>query len=501
MGRLLPPPCRMHFFLYISAMLRIIVCSLIIALSFQFSEIKSQVLNQKDDGFRGIWYSNQPSNDEYVFKYSGGLGTYPANHYPFSIYVARVNKTFFCYGGTDKDGKTLLHELSYFDHKTGMVSRPTILLDKKTDDAHDNPVMNIDEHGFIWIFSTSHGTERPSYVHRSTKPYDIDQFERVNATKEENGIEMPLNNFSYLQSWYQPGKGFLNLFTHYETNVVKGYPKKPRRTISYMSSKDGIEWSQWHDLAAIEEGHYQTSGQAGNKIATTFNFHPIMAEEAGLNYRSNLYYLQTTDLGKTWQTADGKDIELPVREINNPALVKDYFSQGLNVYINDLSFDAAGNPVILYITSKGYEAGPEKGPRAWYTARWDKGNWEIRPVTVSDNNYDMGSLYIEKDGTWRIIAPTADGPQLFNTGGEIVMWVSNNKGRTWQHKQMTRNSQYNHSYPRKPVNANPDFYAFWADGHGRKKSQSSFYFSNKKGEVFVLPREMKGESARPVRVK
>ena len=27
------------------------------------------------DGFRGIWYANQPSGDEYRFKYSGGLGT------------------------------------------------------------------------------------------------------------------------------------------------------------------------------------------------------------------------------------------------------------------------------------------------------------------------------------------------------------------------------------------------------------------------------------------
>ena len=464
------------------------------------NNVDGQSLNQKDDGFRGIWYSNQPSNDEYVFKYSGGLGTYPANHYPFSVYVEKVNKTFFCYGGTDKDGKTLLHEISFYDHKTGMVCRPTILLDKKTDDAHDNPVMNIDEKGYIWIFSTSHGTERPSYIHRSTKPYDIAHFDVINATKDESGKESALNNFSYLQSWYTPGKGFLNLFTHYETNVVKGYPKKSRRTISFMNSADGIKWSQWHDIAAIEEGHYQTSGQAGNKIATAFNFHPIKATEAGLNYRSNLYYLETKDFGKTWQTADGKKVDLPVRDIINPALVKDYFSQGLNVYINDLAFDARGNPVILYITSKGYEAGPEKGPRAWYTARWTSGKWEVLPVTRSDNNYDMGSLYIEKDGGWRIIAPTADGPQRFNTGGEIVMWTSRNKGKTWEHRQLTENSKYNHSYPRKPVNANTDFYAFWADGDGRKKSPSSLYFTNKKGEVFILPREMTAEFAKPERV-
>ena len=25
-------------------------------------------LNRKDDGYRGIWYYNQPSGDEYVYK-------------------------------------------------------------------------------------------------------------------------------------------------------------------------------------------------------------------------------------------------------------------------------------------------------------------------------------------------------------------------------------------------------------------------------------------------
>lgn len=457
-------------------------------------------LNLKDDGYRGIWYSNQPSNDEYVFKYSGGLGTYPANHYPFSVYSPKADKTFFCYGGTDKQGKTLLHEVSYFDHKTGKVPRPTIILDKKTDDAHDNPVINIDDQGYIWVFSTSHGVERPSYIHRSSKPYDINAFELVNATRQHNDSMVPVNNFSYLQAWYTPSKGFINLFTHYETKVIPGYPAKSRRTIAFMTSKDGNKWSDWKDIAAIEEGHYQTSGQTGNKVATSFNYHPVKPNEAGLNYRTNLYYLETNDFGNTWKTADGKDVMLPLTAIKNQALVKDYASQGLNVYINDLVFDKNRQPVILYLTSKGYEAGPEKGPRAWYTARYTGKQWEILPVTESDNNYDMGSLYIEKNGTWRIIAPTTDGPQKYNTGGEMVLWESRNMGRSWKSKQMTFNSSRNHAYPRRPVKAHPDFYAFWADGHGRQRSASSLYFSNQKGEVFALPEQMQGETMRPVRV-
>ena len=53
-------------------------------------------INEKGTGYRGIWYMNQPSGDEYVYKYSGGLGTYCAKHKPFAVYCEKVKKTFFC---------------------------------------------------------------------------------------------------------------------------------------------------------------------------------------------------------------------------------------------------------------------------------------------------------------------------------------------------------------------------------------------------------------------
>ncbi|SKB91261.1 BNR repeat-containing family member [Sphingobacterium nematocida] len=478
---------------------------LILFIGFVSSELFAQTiltLNKKDDGYRGIWYSDQPSNDQYRFKYSGGLGTYPANHYPFSIYVEKVNKTFFCYGATDKDQKTLLHAVSYFDHKTKMVPQPTIVLDKKTDNAHDNPVMNIDQEGYIWIFSTSHGTNAPSYIHKSTKPYDISHFEQIYATKIQDGKSVPLDNFSYLQSWYKAGKGFLNLFTHYDRGVIPGQPKKPRRTISFMYSADGKSYGTWNDLAIIEEGHYQTSGSFEDSIiGTSFNYHPVKVGENGLNYRTNLYYLETRDFGKTWQNAFGEIVDIPLRVINNPALVKDYVSSDKKIYINDLTYDNEGHPIILFVTTNGYQSGPENGSREWYTARFDGSEWIIFPVTSSDNNYDMGSLYIDKKGIWRIIAPTAQGPQAYNTGGEMVLWTSKDQGKSWKDKQLTFNSLYNHSYARRPVHAHPDFYAFWADGHAREKSSSRLYFADHKGRVFMLPTSMKQSFEFPIPVK
>jgi hypothetical protein len=116
----------------------------------------------------------------------------------------------------------------------------------------------------------------------------------------------------------------------------------------------------------------------------------------------------------------------------------------------------------------------------------------------SDDNYDTGSLYIEEDGTWRLIVPTDDGPQPNRTGGEMVMWKSSDQGATWTRTaQITNNSFHNHSYARRPLNAHPDFYALWADGNGREPSDSRMYFCDRAGNVRVLPKKMEEDFARP----
>lgn len=434
---------------------------------------------EKGDGYRGIWYSNQRQDDEYVFKYSGGLGTYCAKHRPFAVYAPEVEKTFFCYGGTIGENRTLLHMVSYYDHRTGKVPRPTVLLDKKTTDAHDNPVMAIDPEGYIWIFSSSHGTARPSYLSVSVEPYSIDRFRLVQTT-----------NFSYTQPYYLAEKGFHFLHTRYGEGG---------RRLFQSHSPDGITWSEPEKIAMIEKGHYQVSWTDGEKVGTAFNMHPA---PRGLNWRTNLYYLESDDLGKTWRTIEGEKVTLPITEVENPALVHDYRAENRNVYLKDVAFNAEGRPVILYLTSGGWESGPENNPRLWQTARWDGDDWQIGVVTESDNNYDMGSLSIEDDGTWRIIGPTETGPQPFNTGGEIAMWTSADQGISWQMvRRLTADSEFNHGYCRKPIDAHPDFYALWADGHGRKVSPSRLYFCNRRGtNVFRLPEKMQGEFAEPIPV-
>ncbi|MFO0791925.1 MAG: BNR-4 repeat-containing protein [Pirellulales bacterium] len=464
---------------------------------------------ERAGGYRGIWYANQATGDEYRFKYSGGFATYPQQHVPIAIYNAAANKTFFCYGGSTGKPKELACMVSFFDHATGTVPRPSVVIVKHTDDAHENPTISLDDAGHLWVFCNTHGPANNSYIFRSKAPYSIDEFEQVART-----------NFSYSQPWFVPGRGFFFLHTRYDQG---------RRFLHWMTSADGYAWSEPTLLAAVEMGHYQISNRQGERIITAFNYHPL---KGGLNARTNLYYLETSDFGRTWRTAAGKSVTTPIREKRNEALVFDYETEGKLVYLKDINFDAAGRPVVLYLTSKGFEPGPANGPREWFIAHWNGETWERTPFTTTDHNYDFGSLYIEEK-LWRIIAPTDPGPQsggwgraegerpatrqltsrtggslrstpgtpslLYGAGGEMVMWTSTDEGRTWQKvKQLTHDSKLSHTYARRPVDANPAFYALWADGNPLERSESRLYFTDREGtQVWRLPAHMAHDFERP----
>ncbi len=434
---------------------------------------------KQDTGYRGIWYYNQPTGDEYAYKYSGGMPTYPQQHMPIAVHAPTAHKTFFVYGGTTPGNKTLLHMVSYFDHETKTVPRPRILLDKKTTDAHDNPTLNIDPAGYLWIFSNSHGTSRPSYIHRSAEPYSVDAFVPVAKT-----------NFSYGQPWILDDGRFLFLHTKYSHAGRQG------RGLFWMTSSNGSTWSEPAPLAHIQQGHYQVSTCAGKRVATAFNYHP---RKGGLNARTNLYYLQTTDGGATWKTAAGDSVAAPVEEVHNAALVRDYQREGLLVYLKEVQFDDAGRPLIVFLTSRGFSPGPANAPYTWRLARWNGEVWRINDITTSDHNYDFGALYLDDPASWQLIAPTDPGAQPYGTGGQMVVWTSRDEGKTWQRtKTLTHDELFNHSYARRPLNFHSEFAALWGSGNARKPSESALYFTDRAAtHVWRLPVEMEDAAAKP----
>ena len=111
----------------------------------------------------------------------------------------------------------------------------------------------------------------------------------------------------------------------------------------------------------------------------------------------------------------------------------------------------------------------------------------------------MGELWMMADDDWRVIGPTETGPQPYNPGGEVAMCKSVDQGATWtKQRSMTEASSMNHTYVRRALDAHPDFVAIWADGHGRKPSDSRLYFANAAGDVFQLPTSMSSDTASPI---
>jgi hypothetical protein len=65
-------------------------------------------------------------------------------------------------------------------------------------------------------------------------------------------------------------------------------------------------------------------------------------------------------------------------------------------------------------------------------------------------------------------------------------------------KQLTADAARNHTYVKRPINAHPDFYAIWADGDARARSESSLYFTDRLGtKVRRLPVHMTADAQVP----
>ncbi len=457
------------------------------------------------DGYKGIWFTlgqyygkgsdGKPyskTSREPVFpygdKYSGGLGTYTAKHTPLAIYCAEVEKTFFVYGGTTgADDRYLLCMISYFDHRTNQVPRPVVVYDKKgVNDPHDNPSISVDDRGHLWVFVSGRGRSRPGFKFRSVRPYDISGFEQI--TEEE---------MTYPQPHFIAGQGFLHLFTKY-TGV---------RELYWERSRDGVTWTDDRKLAAIREpghaqgGHYQTSATRENLLGTFFNRHP----DGDVDRRTDVYYVQSDDMGETWSTIEGGQVEVPIVDVASPTRVVDYASQGLNVYLKDMEFDHRGYPVLLYVTSRGHQPGPPNDPRHFCATRWDGSRWLTSTICATDHNYDMGSIDLgsQTDSVWKVTVPSEAGPQPSHGGGEIVQWESRDEGATWRPaRQLTQDSKRNHNYIRKPLAARDPFNFFWADGDPTKLSSSHLYFADSTGEhVWRLPYDMSIDFENPELVK
>jgi hypothetical protein len=222
-------------------------------------------------------------------------------------------------------------------------------------------------------------------------------------------------------------------------------------------------------------------------VGIAFNYHPGGHPGAPLDWRTDLFYLETRD-GKVWRNAQGAALVGPghwLTRPDNPARVYDAPGDQ-RVYLKDVNFTPRGDPVILFLTSPTHL--PTPGPRQLRIACFTDGKWVIRDVLQTDHDYDHGSLYIEGD-VWTVVGAFLQGPQRDATGGRIGIWRSTDQGRHWREvRRLDHAGPRNDTYVRRPLNANPQFWSFWADGDAEKKSGVDIFFADRAGKRFRLPR-------------
>jgi len=425
--------------------------------------------NETTDGYRGIWYSIGEGRDGP--KYSGGLGTYPANMVPMAAYDAAVETTFFVYGGTTASSpKDLQIMIGSYHHPSGLVSRPTIIRDSGGfEDAHANPSIVLAPDGHILVASATRHSF-PGRIYRSRHPRDPRSFDIVHQG----------DVIAYPQVWHHAHTGFTMLHTRY----VSG-----QRFLYSRNSRDGRSWTESVPFATFD-GHYQNSASfPDGSIGTVFNYHP-----RGSDSRTDIFFLRTADGGRSWKTVEGQAIAVPLMSPDNPARILDVDEESL-IYLMDLAFDDRGRPLVLYLLSRSSRPGsPHR--RAWHVRHWTGICWTDLEVTAVDHNYDVACLLVDGK-TWMVVGPSGPGPQPGMTGGEVVAWQSRDQGRTWRRQELTRNSVRNHTYVRRAIPRADGFVAFWADGDAASPGESNLYFLNAQGVVHRLPRMMTSDTARP----
>jgi len=430
-------------------------------------------------------YRSFPYADTNLYNRSGdGIAVPGAKNIPVACYVEKVKKTFFVYAGYQKDtispdnkatGRALI---SYYDHNTGMLPRPTVLVEGKANTQIFSPAITADNDGHLWVFVGSNTKDQQACIFKSYKPYAIESFELVKKT-----------DFSNPQCWHIPNKGLILIYTLNQDKC---------RQLYCTTSADGLNFSNPQLLAAVDKGHDAVSWKHKNKIAVAFNVYP---DNNQLKHPSNIYYMETSDFAKSWRNARKEKMNLPLTTAGNPALVREYSSQKWIIMLQDLTIDQFGFPTILCMLSRDPSPESNKSINFWNTARWYGRDWEISGQIRSDSKFDLGCLHVEKNRSWRLVGPTGTGPQANKPGGDIVAWRSEDQGRSWYKDQLTENSKSNHNYARKPLDAHEGFDTFWSDAATEKQPWSRLYFADKAGNVFVMPEKMTGNFEKPLQIR
>ncbi len=398
-----------------------------------------------------------------------GRGPFGRRALPVAVASSKTGRTFVVFPAPAGEGNAVALMVGAIDHQQPQAMRP-VRLPGKHAGTDTSACLLIDAKERLWVFA-SDGAGGRSRIFRSDTPKSFDGF-----------VEQDAPGFTSPQCWAISSGGFV---------MLHGSGKKDAH-LAVRTTGDGAAWSEPLQLAAVGDGQHWVSGSSGAKVGVAFTA-DILKE--GKRIFANLYYIESSDAGRTWTSAGRERLELPLGELAGQALVYNYLETPFQIDIKDLSFDRTGSPTILYLASP---VRPRPGVPFrvyWNTARWAGRKWEVTGFLSSDSRGDSGCIFAEPPNIWRMLATTLPGAAPGWPGGEVVSYLSDDYGRSWGRQALTSHSRSNHGGLTRPLNAVPEVYALWTDSGEKSGAASRIYFSTRDGTVYRLPATMAGDVA------
>ncbi|HLV68655.1 MAG TPA: BNR-4 repeat-containing protein [Polyangiaceae bacterium] len=237
-------------------------------------------------------------------------------------------------------------------------------------DSHNSVAMAVDENGFLHVSGNMHNV--PLIYFRSTKPFDIQSFEKVASMVGSNE-----QSCTYPEFFHGPDGDLI--FAYRDGGSGNG------NHIFNIYDAGARRWERLLDTP-LTDGEGQRNAYPVGPIQGPDGYWHLVwvwrdTPDAATNH--DLSYARTRDL-VNWESGAGQPLALPIR-LAQSDIVDPVPARGGMINNNTkVGFDSQNRPVIVY---HKYDA---SGATQLYNARLEDGRWVVRQTSDWDYRWDFG---------------------------------------------------------------------------------------------------------------
>ncbi|MEQ1823864.1 MAG: BNR-4 repeat-containing protein [Fimbriimonadaceae bacterium] len=392
----------------------------------------------------GLWFCALAQNQMVA-----GDGVTLMYNQPSAVhYQGTKSKTYF--GWINSLGETYLRS---YDHDAQAFDGATKIRTWTGPDDHAAPALHVVQHGpragTLLVASAFHSS--PLTVQRGLAPEGT-------AMSIASTISSRPNTYP---RFAETADGTIFLFT-------RGHPNPNASTRGlvhmYKSIDGGVTWTGPKTIVTWNLNTFVYAGPVrsfGTKIGFAFGIYDSVAQ----NYRSEVYYIESTDGGATWKTPLGAAATNSIGA--NIAPIR-RCPWGGRTRVWDLIYDSQGRPSIAHVEyPTEYSPIPNSSFCNGIVTQFKGGYWASRMVSPISMNYYPGGLVFDASNPFRIFATIPAGL----TGSDLVIYDSLNQGSSWTRGQTVATGGFN-VRPQAVANAAPDLRITWLDSRSYTEYRS-----------------------------